>query len=173
MSILERTSLSCWEEVMVSNELVLVVFWFVRGERERRELARKRFLPVRQSKSDSKMGWVNSWGAWYRGRFVAAWLNKKALSQIGARQRALKRDGKDFAQKSSLKFANQGNQGRSSIQNLANENFKLKCVIYFSSRKISIQVCEPTSGRVLISRASRDETRFFQFLVNVNQERGK
>jgi hypothetical protein len=29
---------------------------FVRGERDRRELAWRRFLPVRQSKSDSKMG---------------------------------------------------------------------------------------------------------------------
>ena len=31
-------------------------FIFVRGERDRRELAWRRFLPVRQSKSDSKLG---------------------------------------------------------------------------------------------------------------------
>ena len=31
------------------------MFLFVRGERDRREWAWRRFLPVRQSKSDSKM----------------------------------------------------------------------------------------------------------------------
>ena len=34
----------------------LALFQFVRGERDGRELAWRLFLPVRQSKSDSKMG---------------------------------------------------------------------------------------------------------------------
>ena len=63
----------------LSESYLPIVFLFVRGERDRREWAWRRFLPVRQSKSDSKMGWVKKRGAWFRGRFVAARFKKKGL----------------------------------------------------------------------------------------------
>jgi len=59
-----------------SLRFYFIMFKFVRGERDRRELAWRRFLPVRQSKSDSKIRWVKKQGAWFRDRFVAARFNK-------------------------------------------------------------------------------------------------
>ena len=66
-----------------SHLLICCRFLFVRGERDRRKMALGWFLPVRQSKSDSKMGWVKVRCTGFWGCVVAARFNKTSYLRSG------------------------------------------------------------------------------------------